>query len=135
MFLDKRYYHNSTHPWKIIFFYLIDIYLVKSFKFQSNLHVSANKIKRFLIICKQMFKRWNVNLSLFLNLSLSISSQVIWYCKCIKVNSKTIYHFKMSRKDVTYIGQLIKFNGKPKLWKNFKNEFDLRANFSLYLTK
>ena len=41
----------------------------------------------------------------------------------------------MSRKDITYIGQLIKCNGKPKQWKNLKNEFDLRANFSLYLTK
>ena len=35
--------------------------------------------------------------------------------KCVKVDSKTIYNFKMSRKDINYAGELFKCNGYPKL--------------------
>ena len=33
----------------------------------------------------------------------------------------------MSRKDINYVGQLFKCDGKPKLWKELKNEFDLEG--------
>ena len=33
----------------------------------------------------------------------------------------------MSRKDINYIGQLFKCNGKPKLWEELKNEFNLQG--------
>ena len=32
----------------------------------------------------------------------------------------------MSRIDINYVGQLFKFNGKPKLWEEFKNRFNLQ---------
>ena len=33
----------------------------------------------------------------------------------------------MSRKNINYVGQLFKCDGKPKLWEEFKNEFDLQG--------
>ena len=33
----------------------------------------------------------------------------------------------MSRKDINYVGQLFKYNGKPKLWEELKNEFNLQG--------
>ena len=56
----------------------------------------------------------------------AIASQVIWYNKCIKVDNKTLYNFKISRKDINYVGQLFKCDGKPKLWEELKNEFNLQ---------
>ena len=74
----------------------------------------ANKIKRFPMCYKEIFKKWSENLFSFPNLPSAIASQVIWYNKCIKVDNRTIYNFKMSRKDTNYVGQLVKCNCKPK---------------------
>ena len=68
----------------------------------ANFGIPANIIKRFLICYKQIFK-------------------------CITVDDKTIYNFKMSRKDINYVRQLFKSNGKPKLWEELKNEFNLQG--------
>ena len=39
----------------------------------------------------------------------------------------------MQRKDIYYNGQLFKFNGKPKLWEESKNEFNLQGQLqSMY---
>ena len=124
MLLDKTIYDNSSHRWKIITSCLIDTYLRKNFKFHLNLGIPANKIKRFPIYCKQIFNRWSEDLSS--SLLSAIASQVLWYNKCIKVDNKTIYNFKMSQKDINYVGQLFICYGKPKLWKELKNEFDLQ---------
>ena len=99
----------------------------KNFKFHSNLCIPANKIKRFPIYYKQIFKRWSENLSSSPSLPLAIASQVIWYNKCIKVDNRTLYNFEISRKDINYVGQLFKCDGKPKLWKGLKNEFNLQG--------
>ena len=32
----------------------------------------------------------------------------------------------MSRKDKNYVGQLFKYDGKPKLWEELKDEFNLQ---------
>ena len=53
----KRLYDNLSHPWKIIPSHLINTYLEKNLKFHSNLCIQANKIKRFPIYYKQIFKR------------------------------------------------------------------------------
>ena len=100
--------------------------LGKNFKFHANLCLPANKIKRFPIYYKEIFKRWSENLSLSPSVPLVISSQVIWYNKCIKVGNKTLYNFKISRKDMNYVGQLFKCDGKPKLREELKNEFNLQ---------
>ena len=55
--------------------------------------------------------------------------------KCVKVDNKTIYNFKMSRKDINYAGVIFKCNGYPKLWEEFKTSVNYRANYSLYITK
>ena len=123
----KRLHDNSSHPWKIIPSYLINTYLRKHFKFHSNLGIPANKIKRFPVHCKQIFKRWSENLSSFPSLPSVIASQVIWYNKCIKVGSKAVYNFKISRKNINHVWELFKYDGKPKLWEELKTEFDLQG--------
>ena len=102
-------------------------------KFHSNLGIAANKIKRFPLHHKQIFKRWSEDLSSFPNLPSAIASQVTWYNKCIEVHNKTIYDFKISRKDINYVGQLSKCNGKPKLWEELKMNLTYRSNYSLYI--
>ena len=74
---------------------------------------------------EQIFKRWSKSLSSFLNPPVAIASQVIWNNKCIKVDNKTIYNFKMSRKDINYVGQFFKCNGKPELSEDLQNELNL----------
>ena len=105
--------------------YLINTFLRKNFKFHSNLGIPASKIKCSPIYDKQIFKRWSEKLTSFPSLPSTIASQDIWYNKCIKIDNKTIYNFKMSRKDINYVGQLFRGDGKPKLWEEAKNEFDL----------
>ena len=75
--------------------YLIDPYLAKSFKSRSNFGKPANKVKRFSIYYKQIFKKWSENLSSSPSLPSAIASQVIWYNKCIKVHNKILYNFKI----------------------------------------
>ena len=130
----KRVYNNSCHPWKIIPSYLIDTYLGKNFKFHSNLGIPANKIKIFPYTINK-YLRDGVKSYLHPCLPSAIASQVIWYNKCIKIDNKTLYNFKVSQKDISYVGQLFKCDGKPKLWKNSKMNLTYRANYSLYVTK
>ena len=115
----KRLYDNSSHHSKVIP-HLIDTYLGKNFKFHPNFGTPANKTKRIPIYYKQIFKRRSENYLHFLT--------YLGYCvSCIKVDNKTIYDFKISRKDINYIGQLFKCIGKPKLWEELKNEFNLQG--------
>ena len=47
-----------------------------------------------------------------------------------------LYNFKISRKDINYMGQLFKCDGKPKLWEELQNEFYLRSQLQyIYITK
>ena len=101
--------------------------LGKNFKFHSNLCIPANKVKRFLIYYKQIFKRWSENLSWSPSLPSTIAFEVIWYDKCIKVDNKTLYNLKISQKDIIYVGQLFKCDVKCKLWEDLKNEFNLQG--------
>ena len=43
----------------------------------------------------------------------------------------SICNFKMSRIDINYVGQLFKFNSKPKLWEELKKEFNLQGQFTV----
>ena len=124
MLLDKTI---TWFPWKKINSFLIDTYFQKNFKFHSNLWIPANKIKSFPIYYKQIFKRWSENLSSSPSLPSVIASQVILYNKCIKVENKTRYNFEMSRKDMSYVGQLFKCDDKPTLWEELKNDLNLQG--------
>ena len=68
-------------------------------------------------------------MKIYLHLLVShhIASHVIWYNKCIRADNKTISSFIISRKDINYVGELFKGDGKPKLWKKLKNEFNLQG--------
>ena len=95
-FWIKRLYDNSSQPWKIRPSRLIDTYLVKDFKFQSNLGIPTNKTNRFPMYYKQILKRWSENLSSSPSLPSVIASRVIWFNKYIKIGNKTLYNFKIS---------------------------------------
>ena len=36
-----------------------------------------------------------------------------------------MYNFKMSQRDINYVGQFFKCDGKPKIREELKNEFNL----------
>ena len=58
-------------------------------------------------------------------------SGIIKYNKHIKVGYKTLYNFKISRKDINYVGQLLICDGKPKLWEELKKQI-CRVNYSYF---
>ena len=41
----------------------------------------------------------------------------------------------MSRKDINYVGKISKYNGKPKLWEELKNEFYLQGQLRFMYIK
>ena len=84
-------------------------------------------ISCFLIYYKQIFKRWKENQSSVPNLSSTIASQVIQHNELIKVDSKGIYNFEMSQKDINYVDQLFKFNGKRRPCEKIKSQFNLQG--------
>ena len=98
--------------------------LISGKKLSSTLGIPTYKIKRFPIYYKQILKRWIENLSSYPSLSSVIASHVIWYNKYIKVDNRILNNFKTSRKYVNYVGQLFKYDRKPKLWKELKNGFN-----------
>ena len=68
--------------------------------------------------------------------SSAIASQVIWYNKCIKVDNKILYNFKISRKDINYTldsfsNAMVNLN----YGKNQKKNLTYRGNYSLHITK
>ena len=105
----------------------------ETFKFHSNFSIPANKIKHFPIYYKQILKRWSKNLSSSPSLPRAIASHVIWYNKCIKVDNETSYNFKISGKDMNYVGQLFKCNGKPKLWEELKKKIYFAGPITVYI--
>ena len=97
--------------------------------FDSNLGIPTNKVKRFPIY-HRINKYLRDGLKIYLRfLIFPVASQVIWYYKCIKVDNKTTYNFKMSRKDINYVGQLFKCSGKPTLREESKKELNLQGQF------
>ena len=115
----KRLCDNSSYPWKIIPFYLIDTYLGKNFwQFHSNLGIPANEIKRFPIYYKQMLNRWSENLSSSPSLPPAIASQVICIINISKQTTKPCIILKFHEKILITLDSFLKAMVNLKYGKN-----------------
>ena len=107
----KKLFDNTTHSWKIIPHYLINVVLGNNFVFHSNL--SINEIKHFS--CHPI-------------LPSMIASECLWYNENIKIDGKTIYYQSpFSENGLNYVGQLFE-NNHVKTWLQIFNNV-------LYLNK
>ena len=54
----KRLFDNTTHSWKIIPHYLINVVLGNNFVFHSNLSINEIKLKKFPNYYRQLLSKW-----------------------------------------------------------------------------
>ena len=121
----KRLYDNSSHNWKVIPLHMIIQKLGKKFLFHSNLDVSSKQINHFPQYYQEIFKKWSSNLSVSPNSPSTITSQIIWFNKHIKIDNKSLCNNSLANQGVNHVGQLFKENGMTKAWLDIKTLFNL----------
>ena len=122
----KRLFDNTTHSWKIIPHYLINVVLGNNFVFHSNLSINEIKLKKFPNYYRQLLYKWMKHFSCNPILPSMIASECLWYNKNIKIDGKTIYYQSLfSENGLNYVGQLFE-NNHVKTWLQNKHEFSLK---------
>ena len=121
----KRLYDNSWHNWKVIPLHMIIQKLGEEFLFHSNLDVNPKQINHFPQYYQEIFRKWSSNLSLSSNIPSTITSQVIWFTKHIKIDNKPLYNNSLANKGINHVGQLVKENSMTKAWLDIKTQFNL----------
>ena len=99
--------------------------LGEKFLFHSNLDVNPKQINHFPQYYQDIFRKWSSNLSLSPNIPSTITSQVIWFNKHIKIDSKSLYNNSLANKGINHVGQLFKEDGMTKAWLGIKTQFNL----------
>ena len=99
--------------------------LGKKFLFHSNLDVNPKQINHFPQYYQEIFRKWSSNLLLSPNIPSTITSQVIWFNKHIKIDNKSLYNNSLANKGINHVGKLFKENGMTKAWLDIKTEFNL----------
>ena len=59
------------------------------------------------------------------NIPSSITSQVIWFNKHIKIDNKSLCNNGLANRGINHVGQLFNENGMAKAWLYIKAEFNL----------
>ena len=122
----KRLFDNTTHSWKIIPHYLINVVLGNNFVFHSNLSINEIKLKKFPNYYRQLLSKWMKHFSCHPILPSMIASECLWYNENIKIDGKTIYYqYPFSENGLNYVGQLFE-NNHVKTWLQIKHEFNLK---------
>ena len=52
----------------------------------------------------------------------------MWFNGYIKIGNKIVFHRKFSEKNINFVNELIKENGKFKTWKQITHEFKIDKN-------
>ena len=106
--------------------------LGKKFLFHSNLDVNPKQINHFPQYYQEIFRKWSSNLSVSPNIRSTITSQVIWFNKHIKIDNKSLCNNSLANQGINHVGQLFNenlakslvryfwiqlINSIPKLWK------------------
>ena len=65
------------------------------------------------------------NLSMLPNIPSSITSQVIWFNKHIKIDNKSLCNNSLANQGINHVGQLFNENGMTKAWLDIKTQFSL----------
>ena len=59
------------------------------------------------------------------NISSTMTSQVIWFNKYIKIDNKSLCNNSLANQGINYVGQLFNENGMAKAWLDIKTQFNL----------
>ena len=119
----KRLFDNTTHSWKIIPHYLINVVLGNNFVFHSNLSINETKLKKFPNYYRQILSKWMKHFSSHPILPSMIASECLLYNENIKIDGKNIYYQSpFSENGLNYVGQLFE-NNHVKTWLQIKHEF------------
>ena len=116
----KRLYDNNSHNWKIIPLHMITQKLGKKFLFHSNLDVNPKQINHFPQYYQEIFRKWSSNLSVSPDIPSTITSQVIWLNKHIKIDNKFLCNNSLANQGINHVGQLFNENGMTKAWLDIK---------------
>ena len=85
--------------------------LGKNFLFHFNLDVNPKQINHFPQYYKEIFRKWSSNVSVSPNIPSTITSQVIWFNKHIKLENKSMLNNNVANQGINHIGQLFNENG------------------------
>ena len=96
--------------------------LGKKFLFHFNLDINSKQTNHFPQYYQEIFRKWSSNLSVLPNIPSTITSQVIWFNKHIKIDCKSLCNNSLANQ-----GQLFKENGKTKAWLGIKTKFNLSS--------
>ena len=99
--------------------------LGKKFLFHSNLDVNPKQINHFPQYYQEIFRKWSSNLLVSPNIPSTITSQVIWFNKHIKIDKKSLCNNSLANQGINHVGQLFKENGMTKGWLDIKRLFNL----------
>ena len=121
----KRLYDNNLHNWKVTPLHIIIQNLGEKFLFHSNLDVNPKQINHFPQYYQEIFGKWSSNPSVLPNIPSTITSQVIWFNKHIKIDSESLCNNSLANQGINHIGQLFNENGMTKAWLDIKMQFNL----------
>ena len=107
--------------------------LGKKFLFHSNLDVNPKQINHFPQYYQEIFRKWSSNLSVSPNIRSTITSQVIWFNKHIKIDNKSLCNNSLANQGMNRVGQLFNENGMAKAWLDIKKQFNLSNQATLFL--
>ena len=62
------------------------------------------------------------------NIPSTITSQVIWFNKHIKIDNKSLCNNSLANRGINHVGQLFNENGMAKAWLDSKTQFNLSNN-------
>ena len=121
----KRLFDNNSHNWKIISAGFINKYLVKDFKFHSNLQIDSKYVKTFPKYFKEVINAWSSKP----NIPSAILSQFLWFNNFICIDNSSIYFRCFSEKGISFISDLFDSNGHLKPWNDIRLEYNLDEKY------
>ena len=121
----KQLYDNNSHNWKVIPLHVITQKLGKKLLFHANLDVNSKQTNHFPQYYQEIFRKWSRNLSVSPNIPYTITSQVIWFNKHIKIDNKSLCNNSLANEGINHVGQLFNEYGMTKAWLDIKTQFNL----------
>ena len=93
--------------------------------------MNPKQINHFPQYYQEIFRKWSTNLSVSPNIPSTITSQLIWFNKHIKIDNKTLCNNSLANQGINHVGQLFNENGMTKAWLDIKIQFNLsnRQNY------
>ena len=75
--------------------------------------------------CQEIFKKRSSNIPVSSNVPSTITSQVIWFNKHIKIDKKSLCHNSLTNEGINHVGQLFNEKGMTKAWLDIKTQLSL----------